>query len=1132
MFFVALVTVSTAKGEIIFVDDNANVGGNGRSWATAYKYLQDALDVVTSSDQIWVAAGIYKPDNDEAGNVTPGDREATFELINDVAIKGGYAGFGAPEPNARDIDAYETILSGGIGTMGDKSDNSYNVVTGSQTNAMAVLDGFTITAGNANGTAWPDGIGGGMFNYGGSPTLTNCTFNANSAQYGGGMYNNEGSPTVTNCTFSGNLAVWFAGGIYNYSSGPTLTSCTFKGNSAMNSGGAMYNFYSSPILTNCTFTGNFAVESCGGMWNTNDSNPTLTNCKFNGNSAVFGGGMRNENYSSPTLNNCTFSGNSATNRGAGIFNCQNSSVTLTNCILWGNTAPSAAQIYNHTSSAIVSYSTVQGGWSGIGNIDADPSFVDADGPDDVLGTEDDNLRLSANSNCIDAGDNTSVPADTADLDGDANTTELTPLDLDGLSRFRDDAATADTGNGTLPIVDMGAYEYQPASYTLLLSSTSGGTVTAPGEGLFEYDYGTIVQITAEDPDTYWQFLKWTGTAVNAGMVENPDANNTTVRMDGDYTLRAIFRLKPVLTVSSTDGGAVTAPGEGLFRYEWGTVVPIIAQAQAGYPCYEFVEWTGTAVDAGKVPEPCMPSTTVTMHEHYTLVANFVRLPAVFHVEPNATGPTHDGSTWADAFKYLQDALAVAEAGDQIWVVKGTYKPDQSWADPNGSGNRTATFQLISGVAIYGGFPAGGGTWEQRDQDAHKTILSGDLEGNDRDVNDLRELLNDPCRDENSYHVVTGSGTDATTVLDGFTITAGNNGDDHGFPFLPGYRTYKGGGMYNHYGRPRVTNCTFRDNSAIEGGGMYNTGGSPTMTSCTFTKNVAWCGGGMENLNHSSPITTNCTFRGNSADWGGGIYNENYSSPTITNCTFSGNSAANWGGGMSNTYYSSPTLTNCTFSGNYSVFGGAVDNYEYCSLKLSNCILWDNTANNGSQLAGANTSTLSVNYCNVQGGRLAINVDRSTTLHWGDGNIDDDPLFVDPDNPDTSQRDYHLRPDSPCIDVADNTALPPDNADLDGDANSTEPIPFDLDGHPRIIDDDCNDTEIVDMGAYEFNYVYMGDFNYQCDVDFEDFAILALAWLTEPGDEQWNRFCDISIPTDNSIDMLDLAVVVDNWLAGK
>ncbi|MHC4676724.1 MAG: right-handed parallel beta-helix repeat-containing protein, partial [Planctomycetota bacterium] len=633
-----------AAGGTIYVDADASPGGNGQTWGTAYKYLQDALHKPpTSGDEIWVAESTYKPDANAADPNGSGDRTATFQLINGVTIKGGYAGSGQPDPNARDIATYETILSGDINTPGDNLDNSYHVVTGSGTDANAVLDGFTITAGNANGD-WPNNIGGGMYNNTSSPMVTNCGFSGNSATNGGGMYN------------------------LSYSS-PTLTNCTFSGNSAGNRGGGMLNWTSSPTLTNCSFISNSANDKGGGMLNHEDSSPTVTNC--------------------------TFSGNSATSAGGGMYNDFRSNPTLTNCILWGNTPPSAAQIYNDgTSSATVTYSDVQGGWGGTGNIDEDPLFIDADGPDNIPGTGDDNLRLSAGSPCIDAGDNTAVP-------GSFTT------DLDGNPRFVDDPGTTDTGNGTPPIVDMGAYEYG----------------------------------------------------------------------------RSIF------------------------------------------------------------------------------------------VDADATG-SNNGSSWEDAYKYLQDALAVAGGDDQIWVAEGTYYPDEDEGANVDSNDRTETFQLINGVGIYGGY-AGFGEPDpnERNVELHETILSGDLNSDDEP-----NFVNNS---ENSYNIVTGSGTDATAVLDGFTITAGNANGTWPDP------TSVGGGMYISAGSPTVTNCTFSGNSASNGGGMHNFSSSPTVTNCMFIGNTsAGTTGGMHNHTNSNPTVTNCTFIGNSSVSGGsGMFNFSNSNSTITNCTF-------------------------------------------------------------------------------------------------------------------------------------------------------------------------------------------------------------------------------------------------------
>lgn len=136
-----LATVATAPGGVIYVDDDASLGGNGQTWGTAYKYLQDALNKPpTSGDQIWVAEGTYKPD--QGGGVTSGDRNATFQLIDSVEIYGGFAG-GETSRDQRDTVANVTILSGdlagndGPGEWENNDENSYRVVTGSGADSAA-----------------------------------------------------------------------------------------------------------------------------------------------------------------------------------------------------------------------------------------------------------------------------------------------------------------------------------------------------------------------------------------------------------------------------------------------------------------------------------------------------------------------------------------------------------------------------------------------------------------------------------------------------------------------------------------------------------------------------------------------------------------------------------------------------------------------------------------------------------------------------------------------------------------------------------------------------------------------------------------------------------------------------------
>ncbi|MHC4589772.1 MAG: right-handed parallel beta-helix repeat-containing protein, partial [Planctomycetota bacterium] len=349
-----LVSSAAQAGAVLHVDDDAGLGGDGSSWPLAYKYLQDALANAVAGTEVRVAQGTYTPDQDEKGNVTPGDREATFQLINEVSLMGGYAGVLEPNPDVRDVDLYETILSGDLlgndlPNFVDNDENSYNVVTGTGTDPTAELNGFTVTAGNANG---PDPgelnwiRGAGMWTLAGSPTVADCKFDANSALWhGGGMYNHTGSsPAVTDSAFTRNRAVDFdGGGMFNFGgSSPTVTNCTFSRNSANavdGVGGGMRNLdASSPAVDGCTFTRNTAGDG-GGMINNGGSDPTVTNCTFSDNSVdpADGGGGGILNYDSdPVLDSCTFTGNSAW-VGGGVYNSL-STGDITACTFDGNTA--------------------------------------------------------------------------------------------------------------------------------------------------------------------------------------------------------------------------------------------------------------------------------------------------------------------------------------------------------------------------------------------------------------------------------------------------------------------------------------------------------------------------------------------------------------------------------------------------------------------------------------------------------------------------------------------------------------------------------------------------------------------------------------------------------------------------
>ena len=369
------------------------------------------------------------------------------------------------------------------------------------------------------------GGGGGIHCYWSSnATLTNCTISGNVADSAGGVAcSKQSAATFTNCTIAANSSTNSSGGLRCHSSAPTLTNCTISGNLSCTGGGVVCEYDASPTFIDCTISGNEVQGGyCrGGGVSCDDGHPTFTNCTICGNKAqgysARGGGVCCINYSSPLLTNCTISGNSCDYYGGGIA-CSKSSPTLVNCTVsrnvadsggglhcyWGdaptltnctmvaNSAVSGAalscdsylhsypsvvavsnsilwngvdQVWNADGSAVtLTYCDVQGGWAGAGNLDADPLFADPDGPDgDPATWEDNDYRLAGGSPCIDAADDTAVPADTADLDDDGNTAERTPLDLGGAPRFLDDPATDDTGVSDPPgypeVVDMGAYEY-------------------------------------------------------------------------------------------------------------------------------------------------------------------------------------------------------------------------------------------------------------------------------------------------------------------------------------------------------------------------------------------------------------------------------------------------------------------------------------------------------------------------------------------------------------------------------------------------------------------------------------------------------------------------------------------------
>ena len=378
-----------------------------------------------------------------------------------------------------------------------------------------------------------------------------------------------------------------------------------------------------------------------------------------------------------------------------------------------------------------------------------------------------------------------------------------------------------------------------------------------------------------------------------------------------------------------------------------------------------------------------------------------------YVDASSSG-MNNGTSWQNAYKHLQDALQVADS--EIFVAAGTYWPDLGANQT--PGDREATFRLVGGVNVYGGFPPAGGQWLARDPNTHKTILSSAIVEGDGNAFDPNVLSYEPPPVQCSYHVVTCDATDCTAVLDGFIITRGNADGNS----LAGC----GGGILITAGSPTLINCVFTNNSAFLGGGAFSYGDSePNLINCTFIANSAFAGAGFANY-YGSPRLVNCTLRNNSASFGGGLCNYRDSdqmlaehasrlnipqdanhantSQVLTNCIFSGNSAQ-YGGAA---YASTGTITYCTITGNKAhIRGGGIHSHDG---SISNSIIWNNIAyDRASQLYDVSDIT----YSCVQGGSP------------GEGCISSDPCFVVPGywnnhgTPDTTddtwvEGDYHLK----------------------------------------------------------------------------------------------------------------------------
>ncbi|MBP7050469.1 MAG: hypothetical protein KBE65_05600 [Phycisphaerae bacterium] len=335
-----LLFASGASGAILYVDANAVGTADGSSWVDAFTLLHTALIAAEAGDEIRVAQGFYVPREYAATAAMrsphgTGSSVTSFVLPAGVTLRGGFAGLGAEEPNARDIEQYMTVLSGDLYNndvdswdVGHPlysllhSDNRAVVIESGATESTIVLDGFVIKS----------AVQHGLYNRGGTLKIANCTFRVNVGQetYGAAICSNGGDVALSNCVFEDNLSLRAGGAIAATDATLTMSDCCFLNNWANYSGGVIYVLTGNLTMTNCSSLSNWSYNT-GGTIYAEDANLAGTGCAFTENGAYDEGGAIYQRQGTLTLADCTFEENMAQDKGGAVSLTELGRASMTRC---------------------------------------------------------------------------------------------------------------------------------------------------------------------------------------------------------------------------------------------------------------------------------------------------------------------------------------------------------------------------------------------------------------------------------------------------------------------------------------------------------------------------------------------------------------------------------------------------------------------------------------------------------------------------------------------------------------------------------------------------------------------------------------------------------------------------------
>jgi hypothetical protein len=1020
--------------------------------------------------EIRVAQGIYRPDRSAAHPEGTSDRSATFRLLDEVTIRGGFAGLGALDPNARDLELYRTVLSGDLAgddvplasPMGprydpSRADNCDHVVSYNEdvtrmlmTDLTAELDGLAVTGGRAfhfktsgNPPIPTDAhCGGGLFirvyhKAVGAVTIRNCTFEDNYAEeWGGAVYCSFANHLVMEgCTVVRNASRGCGAGLSIREGDAKLSSCRIDHNWAELDGGAAFLNGCSVVFTRCSISQNRA-QTGGGLFRSGGPAAELIDCLLRENVASGSGGAILDDGTIKS-SNCTFLGNRAAYGGVVLMNGSRTVAMLSNCLLAGNAADETGGVV----------------WTRNAEVELLNCTMSANRAPKG--------RLILESTCANT---VTLPRGRVHL--------INCIVSDG-----GDEIWNDYGEVTIQYTDL--LGGQKAVHDL------GGAITW-GPGNVDADP------CFADPG-YW------------------DPNGTPEDPNDDFFVEGDYHLK------SQAGRWDPAAGSWVVD---DVTSPCIDAGDPNSPVGEEPFPNGGRVNLGAY------GGTAEASMSYLIGAK------VIYVDDDAPAPG-DGSSWQTAYKYLQDALADALTllkPVEIRVAQGVYRPDEGHSVIKG--NKKAVFTLIDDVSIMGGFGGVHGTDPNtRDVDAYATILSGDLLVNDIWADVIVDVPSSVAEthSDNSECIVDGSNTGPTAVLDGFRIEGATS-----FPSTTATQVRQGGlyvnsgcpsvnlclftrnlapGVRNeNVGQPALTKCGFAFNRSPEGAGISSTMGNLSVTQCLFENNSAAVGSGVSSrmgditirdsvFVHNVAIqkggavfnlggilhAKGCEFRMNTVAWsgsamGGAVYADGSSDLILDDCTFGYNSSSgvggavcvrggelmigkcrfhsnksgDAGGGISANDEVDVTITDSVFVANQARAGGAVFGmtkglqFQGCILAGNRCREWggavyfggsagvklDRCSLQGNHADGGQGSALYSGLSNIEiknsiiwdinaikafdSGRLSIMYSDLYDPWHGGGNISADPGFVQngywdpngtPDDPNDDffvEGDYHLK----------------------------------------------------------------------------------------------------------------------------